>query len=77
MKFLFYLERAWISGAVIAVLVALYNLITIRAFDSKVYFPLFCAMFCSLIFMNVRGQRRFREKLDEKERLEAKERGPK
>lgn len=77
MKFLFYLERAWISGAVIAAIVALYNLVIIRAFDSKVYFPLFCAMFCVLIHMNVRGQRRFREKLDEKEKREAEAQRPK
>ena len=68
MKFLQYFEKAWIAAAVAAIVVTFYNLITLRTFfDNRVYFPLFCAGFCVLIWYNIRGQRRFREKMfDEK-----------
>ena len=63
MGILKYLEKAWIVAAVCALIVMLYNLITLQTFDSHVYFPLFCAVFCVLIWYNIRGQRRFREKI--------------
>lgn len=64
MKFLFYLERAWITAAVIALIVALYNFITLQTFSSSVYFPIFCAGFCLLLWNNIRSQRVFKEKLE-------------
>lgn len=63
MKILQYLEKAWIAAAIVSLIVALYNLITLRTFDNRVYFPLFCGVFCVLIWYNVRGQRKFREKI--------------
>ena len=63
MGILKYLEKAWIVAAIAALVVMLYNLITLRVFDSHVYFPLFCAVFCVLIWYNIRGQRRFRERI--------------
>ena len=48
-----------------AILVALFNFVRNGAFDSTVYFPLFCALFCSLLYFNVRGQRRFRQKMED------------
>ena len=63
MGILKYLEKAWIVAAIAALVVILYNLITLRVFDSHVYFPLFCAVFCVLIWYNIRGQRRFRERI--------------
>jgi hypothetical protein len=63
MGILKYLEKAWIVAAVCALIVMVYNLITLRVFDSHVYFPLFCSVFCMLIWYNIRGQRRFREKI--------------
>jgi len=63
MKILGYFEKAWIVAAAASIIVMLYNLITLRTFDNRVYFPLFCAMFCILIWYNIRGQRRFREKV--------------
>ena len=63
MKILLYLEKAWLIAASASVIVAIYNLITIRAFEVRVYFPLICAGFCMLIWFNVRGQRKFRDKI--------------
>lgn len=63
MKILEYFEKAWIMAIGASLVVAVYNLITLRVFDNRVYFPIFCAMFCSLIWFNIRGQRRFREKM--------------
>jgi hypothetical protein len=63
MKILQYLEKAWIMAAIASLIVAIYNLITLRTFDNHVYFPLFCAGFCMLIWFNVRGQRKFRDKM--------------
>ncbi len=68
MKILEYLEKAWIAAAVAALVVTVYNAITLRTFDNHVYFPLFCAVFCVLIWYNVRGQRRFREKIVQQNR---------
>jgi hypothetical protein len=67
-----YLEKAWIVAAVCALIVMLYNLVTLRVFDNRVYFPLFCAVFCLLIWFNIRGQRRFREKIIEENREKGK-----
>jgi len=63
MKILQYLEKAWIAAAVCAFVVMIYNWITLGKFDNHVYFPLFCGIFCLLIWYNVRGQRKFREKI--------------
>lgn len=63
MKFLAILEKAWLAAAVAAIIMAVYNLITIRSITYKVYFPLFCCGFCILIYMNIRGQRRFVDKM--------------
>jgi hypothetical protein len=64
MKILFYLERAWIVAAVVAILVAAYNFATLQKFNSSVYFPIFCSGFCLLLWNNIRSQRTFREKME-------------
>jgi len=63
MKILEYFEKAWIFAALSSFVVCLYNLITLRVFDNHVYFPFFCGLFCVLIWFNIRGQRRFRDKM--------------
>jgi hypothetical protein len=63
MKILEYFEKAWIAAAVAAVIVTVYNLVTLRTFDHHVYFPFFCGVFCLLIWQNIRGQRKFRDKM--------------
>ncbi len=68
MKLLKYFERAWLMAAVASLVVMLYNLITLRSFDRHVYFPLFCAFFCLLIWYNIRGQRKFRDKMEDEYR---------
>lgn len=67
-NFLLYLEKAWIVAGVCALIVMIYNLVTLRTFDNRVYFPFFCFIFCLLIWYNIRGQRRFREKIIEENR---------
>jgi 4-amino-4-deoxy-L-arabinose transferase-like glycosyltransferase len=62
-NFLKYLETAWILAGICALVVMLYNLVMLHTFDNRVYFPLFCAVFCGLIWYNIRGQRQFREKI--------------
>lgn len=69
MKFLELLEKAWIAAAVVALVVTVYNAATVQAFNHKVYFPLLCAMFCGLLWYNVRGQRRFRQRVEEQEMI--------
>ena len=64
MKILFYLERAWIVAALVAILVAAYNFATLQTFNSSVYFPIFCSGFCLLLWNNIRSQRTFREKME-------------
>ncbi len=63
MKIFQYFEKAWIAAAIAAFLVACYNMAMFRTFDNRVYFPLLCVGFCLLIWFNLRGQRRFREKM--------------
>ncbi|MBL7779055.1 MAG: hypothetical protein JNK66_12285 [Chitinophagales bacterium] len=63
MKILEYFEKAWIMAMVAAFGVATYNLITLQVFDRHVYFPIICGVFCVLIWYNLRGQRKFREKM--------------
>lgn len=72
MKVLQYLEKAWILAAICSVIVGIYNLITLRTLaDNHVYFPFICAMFCLLIWFNVRGQRKFRDKVFGEEKKES------
>lgn len=73
MKILEYFEKAWIAAAVAAFIVMIYNLITLRIFDYHVYFPLFCALFCLVIWQNIRGQRRLRDKMLQEEEEKNKE----
>ncbi|MBP6731332.1 MAG: hypothetical protein KA149_04695 [Chitinophagales bacterium] len=68
MKFLEYLEKAWIGAAIVSFIVVIYNLVTLRVFDNHIYFPFFCGLFCILLWFNVRGQRRFREKMTKNEK---------
>ena len=63
MKILQYFEKAWIGAAIASVVVGVFNLFTIGQINNRVYFPFICAMFCVLIWFNIRGQRRFREKM--------------
>lgn len=72
MKILQYFEKAWLVAAAVAVVVAAYNLISLRVFDNHVYFPILCAMFCVLIWYNLRGQRRFRQKITDENRQKNK-----
>lgn len=71
MKILQYFEKAWIAVCVLAFVVAIYNLVTMRTFDNRVYFPFFCGLFCTLIWYNIRGQRRFRERMIEENEKKA------
>jgi hypothetical protein len=68
MKILQYFEKAWIVAAIASWVVTVYNLVTLRTFDNHVYFPMFCGIFCLLIWYNIRGQRRFRDKMIEEEK---------
>lgn len=61
MKFLQYLEKAWLTAAAVAIIVMGYNAIAHQTFDNRIYFPFFCSVFCVLIWYNIRSQRRFRE----------------
>lgn len=72
MKILEYFEKAWIAAAVAAFVVTIYNLVTLRTFDYHVYFPFFCALFCLVIWQNIRGQRRFRDKVLQEEEKKRK-----
>lgn len=63
MKILQYFEKAWIGVAIASIMVAVYNLISLGEINNRVYFPIFCAVFCVLIWFNIRGQRKFREKM--------------
>lgn len=63
MKILQYFEKAWIGAAIASFIVCIYNLVTLRVFDNHVYFPFFCGLFCILIWFNIRGQRKFRDKM--------------
>jgi len=63
MKILQYLEKAWIIAAMVSFVVVVYNAVTLRTFDNHIYFPFFCGIFCLLIWFNIRGQRKFREKV--------------
>jgi predicted Co/Zn/Cd cation transporter (cation efflux family) len=63
MKLLQILEKAWMVAAIAAIVTGIINLITTRQFGHSVYFAFICAGFCALIYYNVRGQRRFTEKM--------------
>jgi hypothetical protein len=56
-------------AAIAAFAVGIYNFISFAAFNQKVYFPIFCGFFCLLLWWNIKGQRKFYEKMkQEKEK---------
>lgn len=67
MKILEYFEKAWIAAIVASFVVMLYNLITLQTFDYHVYFPMFCGIFCTFLWYNIRRQRLFKEQLMKEE----------
>ncbi|HRN94041.1 MAG: hypothetical protein M9931_00920 [Chitinophagales bacterium] len=67
MKILRLFEKAWIAALICAFAVAIFNFFTLFTFDYRVYFPFFCGIFCTVIWRNLRGQRKFYEKLHGKE----------
>lgn len=75
MKILQYFEKAWIVASIVSVVVAIYNLVSLQQITNRVYFPFFCSMFCLLIWMNIRGQRRFRDKMLNEEQKNRKPEG--
>ena len=54
-------------AAIAAVALGVFNLVYYQKFDRLVYFPIICAGFCVMIYMNIRGQRRFRTKMLQEE----------
>lgn len=63
MKFLELLEKAWLAAIVIAFGMGIYNAVMLRDFSYHVYTPFVCGGFCILIYMNIRRQRLFVEKM--------------
>ena len=63
MKFLEILEKAWLSAIVFAFGLGTYNLVVLQQFSYPVYTPYVCGGFCILIYMNIRRQRLFIEKM--------------
>lgn len=70
MKFLYYLERAWLVAAGVAFVTGVFNLFRLQNFSSPVYFPLLCGLLCILLFNNVRSQRRFKEAMEKRDAAE-------
>jgi hypothetical protein len=66
MTFLKILERAWLAAVVAAIILGTYNLIMLRTIGYQVYFPYICAVFCFLIYRNIKSQRTFKENMDKK-----------
>lgn len=66
MKFLKYLEKAWMFAAIASVAVAVFNGISQQTVSYPFYFPLLCSGFCTVLYFNVRGQRRFQESMKNK-----------
>jgi hypothetical protein len=67
MKFLQILEKAWLAAIVIAFVMGTYNLAMLRELSYHVYTPYVCGFFCILIYMNIRRQRIFLEKMKQDE----------
>jgi hypothetical protein len=63
MKILKLFEKAWMAAFIASFVVTLYNFFTLLTFDYRVYFPFFCGLFCIVIWMNIKGQRKFYEKM--------------
>ncbi len=63
MNFFKFLEKAWLAAIIIAFGLGTYNAIIERAFVYSVYTPYVCGGFSILIYMNIRKQRLFVEKM--------------
>ncbi len=66
MKFLQILERLWVVAAVVAFIIFTINLLTYKAFDHHVYFPLMVGIACVILYFTKRSHRRFMENFNNK-----------
>ncbi|NNC96102.1 MAG: hypothetical protein HKN92_11115 [Chitinophagales bacterium] len=60
-KFLKLLEKAWIFAMVAALAVAIYNFYKEPVFSHKIYFPIFVAIFCFIVYRTKKNHRKFLE----------------
>ncbi len=74
MKFLELLEKAWRLAIFLAFALGIFNLVRAGSFSYSVYTPIVCGGFCILIYMNIRRQRIFLQKM--KKQQEAGDKGP-
>lgn len=61
-----FFEILWTLAIVAAVAVGTYHLITKGSFDHQVYFPYICAGLSTIVLFNLRSQRKFTERHQQK-----------
>ncbi|MEI6311901.1 MAG: hypothetical protein WCP57_06565 [Bacteroidota bacterium] len=66
MKMLIVFERLWITAFGLSIFVAIFNLIKYKQFDNHVYMPIVCGILCIFLWRNLKSQREFTEKMNER-----------
>ena len=61
-----FLEILWIIAIVAALVFAAYKFITTNTFDHYVYMPVIVAVIGGMVFYNIRNQRKFMEKRNQR-----------
>jgi hypothetical protein len=69
MKFLLILEKAWLIGAAVAFAMGTVNIFIAKQ-PYQIYMPYVCCAGCIVIYMNVKGQRKFKEKMEQMDKEE-------
>jgi hypothetical protein len=58
------LQYIWAFTALLSLGFSIYKFVTIQQITHDVYFPFFISIFCGVLFLNLRSQNRFRDKME-------------
>lgn len=62
------LQYIWAFTAILSLGFSVFKFFQIQAVTHHVYFPFFISIFCGILFLNLRSQNRFMDKMKDEEK---------
>jgi energy-coupling factor transporter transmembrane protein EcfT len=63
MNIMRWVEKVWLMAAVASFAVCIFHWVRLGKINHLVYFSFFCGIFCIILFLNLRSQNNFKDKL--------------